>query len=142
MHSDPKVSSSLGAMRNAGHSYNALWDETSKCPGEGVASSLEWWLEGFTETRVEPGEATDGDLEEEGHPGLEEMHEQTYSGMTGSAGLGDGVGLGEMEARGRVVGAEAKRSRELGRRTRESVTVRRKDAGGNSTRDGACRTLH
>lgn len=105
-------------------------------------------LEGFTETRVEPGEATDGDLEKEEHPGLEEMREQTFRGTRGNAGPGNGVGSGQVQVRRRVVGEGARRGRELGRRMGESGTMRSKDAarltvtvpvpsrGGNSVRNG------
>ena len=44
MHSDPNVSSGLGALRKTGHSYNATWGVhySPKCAEEGVARCLVW----------------------------------------------------------------------------------------------------
>lgn len=98
-----------------------MWGESSKCTGEGVASCLAGQQEGFIETRAEPGEAVDEDLEKEGHPGPEEMHEQTYGGMKGN-----GVDLGRMEARRQVVGEGARPGREWGSQMGRRMPARSK----------------
>lgn len=117
-----------------------MWGESSKCTGEGVASCLAWQQEAFIETRVEPGKAVDGDPEKEGHPGPEKMHEQTYRGMKGNAGSGNGVDLGWVEARRQVVGEGARTGREWGSQMGKRMPARSKHSAlfygeGNSIRN-------
>lgn len=93
-----------------------MWDEHSKCAEEEGAGCLAWGaevLEGFTEIRVELGEAVDRDLGKEGPPGPGEMLQQMYRGMKGNAGSGmkgcwggwrSGDKRREMKLEGRGVG--------------------------------------
>lgn len=112
MHSDPNVSSGLGALRNTGHSYTTTWDVCPKYTEEGLASCLVWGAEvrgAFTETKVEPGEVVDGALEEEVRPRWVKMSEQKCRDRKENAGSAKGADVRWTEVRGQAVGEGSRR---------------------------------
>lgn len=127
MHSAPRESPRLGALRNTGHSCHAVWGERSGCRGRELAAWRGDRGAGRLHRAKRRARGCGRGAGKEGPSWTEEEHEQTHRGMEGNAGSGNGVDLGCTEVRRQVVGDEG-RGQGMEKADQEEQTLRSDDS--------------